>query len=217
MRTFFCSLIMACLLLSCGGIRTDKDKQLRILTCGIRHESNTFSTLRTGLSDFNVQRGPQVLVEKHLWSEYLKSEKDVEIIPTLHAYAWPGGMVTKEAYEQFKSFVGDCICFSHAWNEPAKSLSDGRVMQDNLELWGKKDTQRPDFRNLAPWFKREYARRGLNISQQCSGEVARLLGGADELTSLNLDVHNALYDVYSLLIGLRKLGFALNDETCQFL
>ena len=90
-------------------------------------------------------------------------------------------------------------------------------MQDNLELWGKKDTQHPDFRNLAPWFKREYARRGLNISQQCSGEVARLLGGVDELTSLNLDVHNALYDVYSLLIGLRKLGFALNDETCQFL
>ena len=105
MRTFFCSLIMVCLLLSCGGIRTDKDKQLRILTCGIRHESNTFSTLRTGLSDFNVQRGPQVLVEKHLWSEYLKSEKDVEIIPTLHAYAWPGGMVTKEAYEQFKGEI----------------------------------------------------------------------------------------------------------------
>lgn len=122
-----------------------------------------------------------------------------------------------EAYEKFKTFVGDCICFSHAWNEPAKSLSDGRVMQDNLELWGKKDTQHPDFRNLAPWFKREYERRGLNISQQCSGEVARLLEAADELTSLGLDVHNAFYDVYSLLLGLRKLGFALDDETCQFL
>lgn len=122
-----------------------------------------------------------------------------------------------EAYEKFKVFVGDCICFSHAWNEPAKSLSDGRVMQDNLELWGKKDAHHPDFRNLAPWFKREYARRNLNIANQCSGEVARLLGAAEELSSLNLDVHNALYDVYSLLIGLRKLGFALNDETCQFL
>ncbi len=122
-----------------------------------------------------------------------------------------------EAYEKFKAFVGDCICFSHAWNEPAKSLSDGRVMQDNLELWGKKDAHHPDFRNLAPWFKREYARRNLNVTNQCSGEVARLLGAAEELSSLNLDVHNALYDVYSLLIGLRKLGFALNDETCQFL
>ena len=96
-------------------------------------------------------------------------------------------------------------------------MSDGRVMQDNLELWGKKDAHYPDFRNLAPWFKREYARRNLNIANQCSGEVARLLGAAEELSSLNLDVHNALYDVYSLLIGLRKLGFALNDETCQFL
>lgn len=105
MKTFFCSLVMACLLLSCGGSQTDQDKQLRILTCGIRHESNTFSTLRTGVSDFNVQRGVQVLTEKHLWSEYLKSEKDVEIIPTLHAYAWPGGMVTKEAYEQFKGEI----------------------------------------------------------------------------------------------------------------
>lgn len=80
------------------------EKKLRILTCGIRHESNTFSTLATGISSFNILRGEEVLEEKHLWSEFLRKE-GVEVIPTLHAYAWPGGVVTKDAYEIFKSEI----------------------------------------------------------------------------------------------------------------
>ena len=98
-------LFIICLLsIVFSGCNTTKNKSLRILTCGIRHESNTFSTIRTDLEDFKILRGNELLKEKHLWSDYLK-EEGVEIIPTLDAYAWPGGIVTKRAYEKFKSEI----------------------------------------------------------------------------------------------------------------
>ena len=96
-------LLLAGLIIASCNTRLD-EKKLRILTCGIRHESNTFSTLVTDIDVFNVLRGEEILQDKHLWSEYLKAE-NVEIIPTLHAYAWPGGVVSKEAYETFKSEI----------------------------------------------------------------------------------------------------------------
>lgn len=105
MRNLICLIVFSFLLGSFSYIRGENSGKLRILTCGIRHESNTFSTLRTSLSDFSVLRGQEVLDEKHLWSDYLKNAKDVEVIPILHAYAWPGGVVTKEAYEQFKDEI----------------------------------------------------------------------------------------------------------------
>lgn len=77
---------------------------LTVLTCGIRHESNTFSTITTGLDDFEVMRGEEVLASGQPWCRYLQ-EEGIEIIPTLHAYAWPGGVVSREAYETFKSEI----------------------------------------------------------------------------------------------------------------
>lgn len=102
MKNIICLVVLSFFLGQFVCAQSKDNKAFRILTCGIRHESNTFSTLRTGLSDFKVCRGPEVLAERHLWSEYLLNEKDVELIPVLHAYAWPGGIVTQEAYEKFK-------------------------------------------------------------------------------------------------------------------
>ncbi|HBU44162.1 hypothetical protein DSECCO2_307470 [anaerobic digester metagenome] len=65
------------------------EKELRIPTYDIRHESNTFFTLPTTESDFKVLRGKEVL-ENRLWAEAYQNE-DVEFIRVLHAYAWPGG------------------------------------------------------------------------------------------------------------------------------
>lgn len=62
-------------------------KKYKILSCGIRHESNTFYTITTGLDDCQIDRGQEVLDKKHKWSEYLLSQKDVELVPTTHAYA----------------------------------------------------------------------------------------------------------------------------------
>lgn len=122
------------------------------------------------------------------------------------------GVGFPQAYEEFKKFVGDCPCFSHGWSLAAGVWADGEVIVDNLKLWDMRDDKLPDFRNIATWFRQEYQKCGINIEKQCSGEIARLLGCESELCKLGLEMHNALYDVYSILAGLRKLGFALNDE-----
>ncbi len=94
-----CVLMIGVFFWSCGS---DEEK-LRILTCGIRHESNTFSTFRTTGEDFTVQEGTEVLEDKQ-WARYLQKQ-DVEIIPALHAYAWPSGVVKKETFDRYKNKI----------------------------------------------------------------------------------------------------------------
>jgi len=78
-------------------------KQKRVLTLGISHESNTFSTQLTKESDFDVLRGADVLKDQ-LWAEIFK-KADIELIPTLHASGWPGGVVERSAYENFRKEI----------------------------------------------------------------------------------------------------------------
>ena len=82
-------------------------KQKRVLTLGIGHESNTFSTNLTRESDFEVLRGTDVL-KNQLWADIFK-EADIELIPTLHAHGWPGGVVERSAYENFRKEILDGI------------------------------------------------------------------------------------------------------------
>lgn len=82
-------------------------QQKRVLTLGIRHESNTFSTLPVAMSDFTVWRGADAL-KGQKWAEVLR-EAGMEVIPTLHAYAWPGGVVEQSAFETFMNEILDSI------------------------------------------------------------------------------------------------------------
>jgi microcystin degradation protein MlrC len=77
--------------------------QKRVLTLGISHESNTFSTLLTKESEFNILRGTDVL-KGELWADVFKNA-DIELIPTLHANAWPGGVVERSAFENFRNEI----------------------------------------------------------------------------------------------------------------
>lgn len=81
--------------------------QKRVLTLGIRHESNTFSTLPVKETDFRVSRGADIIKDQK-WAEVLRNA-DIEIIPTLHAYAWPGGVVERQAFETFMNEILDSI------------------------------------------------------------------------------------------------------------
>ena len=99
-------LLSGFLIISLSSCKSEH-KQKRVLTLGISHESNTFSTLLTKESDFNVLRGADVLKDQ-LWAEVFKKE-DVELIPTLHAYGWPGGVVERSAYENFRNEILDGI------------------------------------------------------------------------------------------------------------
>jgi microcystin degradation protein MlrC len=84
-----------------------EQRQKRVLTLGISHESNTFSVLPTKESEFNVLRGSDVL-KGQLWADVFK-KAGVEVIPTLHADAWPGGVVERAAFENFKKEILDSL------------------------------------------------------------------------------------------------------------
>jgi microcystin degradation protein MlrC len=90
------------LLVSAINCKTDPQPK-RVLTLGIRHESNTFSTIPTTINEFIVQRGADVLKDQK-WAE-LFTKAGIEIIPTLHAYAWPGGVVEHKAFESFMTEI----------------------------------------------------------------------------------------------------------------
>jgi microcystin degradation protein MlrC len=98
-------LLLGLTILSAGC--NSQPRKLRILSCGIRHESNTFSTLPTTFSDFKILRG-EAISNGQKWADYLK-EEGIELIPTVHAYAWPGGVVEKQAYETIKNEILDQI------------------------------------------------------------------------------------------------------------
>ena len=76
-----------------------KTRPLRILTGGIRHESNTFNPMLTTRDYFTIKRGEEALQDED-WAGFLK-QAGVEIIPTLHVDANPFGVVARGTYEEF--------------------------------------------------------------------------------------------------------------------
>lgn len=73
---------------------------MRIAVGGIHTESSTFSPLPTDLEDFHVVRGEGLSRDRRFRA--LEELHDVEILPTLHARALPGGPVATEAYTALK-------------------------------------------------------------------------------------------------------------------
>ena len=117
------------------------------------------------------------------------------------------GIDFPKAYELFRAFVGDLNCYSHGWTASMSVLGDGEIMFEMMRLYDLKDDNPPKYKNIAPWFCEAYQRRGIDIKKQNSGAIARLLGKEAELEKLGLAEHNAFYDVYSILTGLRFLQF----------
>jgi len=86
-----------------GGISPATGRSVRILTAGIMHESDTFNPNPTQESDFSIRRGEEVTKEAD-WAKVLRDAR-VEVIPTLHADAEPGGVVSRKTYENFKAEI----------------------------------------------------------------------------------------------------------------
>ena len=82
-------------------------KKLRILTAGIRHESNSFMPYLTNADDFLVLRGTDISKDQ-AWAGYLE-EEGIELIPTLLATSGPSGIVSKEAYEGFRDEILEAL------------------------------------------------------------------------------------------------------------
>ncbi|MCE7009253.1 M81 family metallopeptidase [Kibdelosporangium philippinense] len=79
---------------------------MRIGIAGIAIESSTFSPHRTGMADFRVTRGADLLA-RYTWTE--DPSLDVEWVPLLHAVSLPGGAVIKDVYEELKAEILDRI------------------------------------------------------------------------------------------------------------
>ncbi|MDR1694734.1 MAG: exonuclease domain-containing protein [Lactobacillaceae bacterium] len=113
------------------------------------------------------------------------------------------GVPFEQAYWQFKDFSAGLTCFAYDMDYGRISLADGEIMEKNLSFAGMEDKYPPRYSNIAEWFKKRYAENAVNAGKINSGGTAKLLGVSKELEQLGLDEHNALYDVYSLLAGIK--------------
>jgi microcystin degradation protein MlrC len=68
----------------------------RIVVGSLRQETNSFSQVKTMSKDFAVYKGKEML--DHIAVTHVFREADVEIIPTLCAYAMPSGKVDEKTY-----------------------------------------------------------------------------------------------------------------------
>jgi microcystin degradation protein MlrC len=98
---------LAVALYACFACTSGEKTEFRILTAGIRHESNTFIPYLTTKTDFTMLRGSDA-TEGRSWAKLLEKE-GLEVIPTLHAIAGPSGVVSKETYEAFRDEILEAL------------------------------------------------------------------------------------------------------------
>ena len=116
------------------------------------------------------------------------------------------GIPFKQAYEKFKKFSDNLVCYSHSWGKDFYHKSDGEVIEENLKINNMPTDNTVVYRNLGAVFKQLYENHNISVKSQSSGEIVKVLKIENRLSSLNLDVHNALFDVYSILEGLKYFG-----------
>ena len=86
---------------------------MRILVGAFGHESNTFTPFLTTLDDFFARWGVETLHATSLRGSFggivdvLRQHADVELVPSVTAWAMPGGVVARDAYERFKAGILD--------------------------------------------------------------------------------------------------------------
>ena len=86
---------------------------MRIAIAGFAHESNTFASKPTELSDFGVTEGVDVVAAYadtfHEIAGYIVAADELgfELCPLFSASATPAGAVTSEAYEHFTGRIAD--------------------------------------------------------------------------------------------------------------
>lgn len=78
---------------------------MKIGVLGLIHESNSFVEKQTGIEDFKVSRGMEVLIRwshtHHEIGGFIQAahEKNLELVPLMTATATPSGALTRDTYE----------------------------------------------------------------------------------------------------------------------
>jgi len=113
------------------------------------------------------------------------------------------GALFAEVYQKFEQFAENDICYSHGWGADYFHRSDGEILAENLDLYRLTAQKEPVYRNIAPVFKQLYLEHNISVQSQSSGQIPDILGIKQNLENLGLNPHNALYDVYAILEGLK--------------
>lgn len=111
----------------------------RIVVGSLRQETNSFSQVKTTAEDFTVYKGEEML--NYIAAAQVFHEADVEIIPTLCAYATPSGKVDQEAYLSFKDYIlkqipqnekidGVCLYLHGAMNVENMGSGEGPLVSE---------------------------------------------------------------------------------------
>ena len=151
--------------------------------------------LETVEAEFNVYCRPTI---NPVLSTYFENLSGIT-----NAFLQANGITFAEAYQQFKDFAGSLKCWSHSWGSAADDLSDGHVINENLRLYDLSADNSLNYGNIAAWLRQQYQKAGISEPPLSSGQIAKVLHHEADLAALGLDEHNALYDVYSILGGLR--------------
>lgn len=124
------------------------------------------------------------------------------------------GIPFLEAWKQFVAFDEGYPCYSYSQDQAGVSvlLGDGAVLRENLLAHGLgNEFVKLEFHNLFPWFLEMYKKYGYIYSGNVStGAITTFLG----LPMPSGHEHQSLFDVYSILLGLRF--FKEKGETLPF-
>ena len=104
-------------------------KPLRIAIAGFRHETNTFSPVKTRYDDFRITRGDAVIPS-------IEHGSHVELVPTFIAYATPNGLVGKATYARLKGELLQAI----AETLPVDGLYLDLHGAMEVDVWGDGET-----------------------------------------------------------------------------
>ncbi len=113
------------------------------------------------------------------------------------------GKPFKQVYADFVEFVDNNSCYSHSWGSDFSNKSDGKIIEENLGLYDIPAQKKIAYYNIAPVFEQLYKENRINVTSQSSGQIAQILDLNANIKKLGLNPHNALYDVYSILVGLK--------------
>ena len=147
------------------------------------------------LQEFNVLCQPTI---NPILSEYF-----INLTHITNDLVEKNGIPFASAYCKFKDFAGKDVCYSHSWGADFLNQSDGLIIKENMALYNLTLHDDIIYRNIAPIFAELYKNHRIQVKSQSSGQIVEILGISEKLQKLKLDKHNALYDVYSILEGLK--------------
>ena len=113
------------------------------------------------------------------------------------------GVSFQTAYKKFKKFVGKSHCVSHGYGGKWDDKCDGEIILENMRLYKMPLDTGIKYHNIAAWLIPEYKKIKLYEYPKNSGKIAKYLHMDNKIKILGIDEHNAMYDSYSILIGLR--------------